>query len=95
MWLGIDFESPFFAWVGNIFAIIQIGTWFVLYIYTAFRFFKGTIFHSYVVEEQYASEKGADTPIGGTVKQGELRERDDYASSTVVTDRKQDIQVFA
>ena len=80
MWLGIDFESPFFAWVGNIFAVIQIGTWFCLYVYTAFRFFKGTIFHSYVVEEQDASEKIADSPIGDTVGRGELKEQNGHTS---------------
>ena len=81
MWLGIDFESPFFAWVGNIFAVIQIGTWFGLYVYTAVRFFKGTIFHSYAAEEQYTSEKRSEMPTTGNFKQGEVREQNGYASS--------------
>jgi len=86
MWLGIDFESPFFAWVGNIFSVIQIGTWFGLYVYTAFRFFKGTIFHSYAIEEQYASEKRVDNPT--SVEQGEFREQDNCDLSMVITDGK-------
>jgi len=60
MKLGIDFDSPFFAWVGNIFTIIQIGSCLTLLIFTTIRFFQGTIFHSYAVEdESYVSEKSS------------------------------------